>query len=60
MPDPAGSMGCESGELVPVPGMTVPSLRISVIASAVIRKNCHVPFFQWSGRSINETDFYEN
>ncbi|MDO8871750.1 MAG: hypothetical protein Q7V05_03345 [Methanoregula sp.] len=31
------------GELADVPGMAEPSIRISVTASAVIRKNCHVP-----------------
>ena len=55
MPDPTGSMGCESGETVPVPGMADPSLRISVIASAVIRKNCHVPCGERVQSSRDET-----
>ena len=44
MTDPAGSTGCVTGELTNVPGMAEPSLRISVTASAVIRKNCQVPW----------------
>jgi hypothetical protein len=55
MPDPARSMGCGSGELVPVPGMVDPSLRISVTASAVIRKNCHVPWGESVQSSRAET-----
>jgi len=55
MPDPAGGMGCGSGELVPVPGTIVPSFRISVTASAVIRKNCHVPWGESVQSSRAET-----